>query len=113
MGALLAMRRNASAGLAHFLHDADARLVREAAIAINDLPIPDAMADLAKLMDDANPLDVPTLLRAINANFRSGTPEGAVRLALRKELEAIDEEDEREQRVRDLTAAAEENDPRG
>ena len=35
--------------------------------------------------------------------------EGAVRLALRKELEAIAEEDEREQRVRDLTAAAEEN----
>jgi acetyl-CoA carboxylase carboxyltransferase component len=35
--------------------------------------------------------------------------EGAVRLALRKELEAIDGEDEREQRVRDLTAAAEEN----
>jgi acetyl-CoA carboxylase carboxyltransferase component len=35
--------------------------------------------------------------------------EGAVRLALRKELEAIAEVDEREQRVRDLTAAAEEN----
>ena len=35
--------------------------------------------------------------------------EGAVRLALRKELEAIDDEAEREQRVRDLTAAAEEN----
>jgi acetyl-CoA carboxylase carboxyltransferase component len=35
--------------------------------------------------------------------------EGAVRLALRKELEAIAGEDEREQRVRDLTAAAEEN----
>ena len=35
--------------------------------------------------------------------------EGAVRLALRKELEAIADEDEREQRVRDLTAAAEEN----
>lgn len=35
--------------------------------------------------------------------------EGAVRLALRKELEAIDDEDEREQRVRDLTAQAEEN----
>ena len=32
--------------------------------------------------------------------------EGAVRLALRKELEAIADEDEREQRVRDLTAAA-------
>ena len=35
--------------------------------------------------------------------------EGAVRLALRKELEAIEDEGEREQRVRDLTAAAEHN----
>jgi acetyl-CoA carboxylase carboxyltransferase component len=37
--------------------------------------------------------------------------EGAVRLALRKELEAIEDDGEREQRVRDLTAAAEENAP--
>ena len=35
--------------------------------------------------------------------------EGAVRLALRKELDAIADEEEREQRVRDLTAQAEEN----
>jgi len=35
--------------------------------------------------------------------------EGAVRLALRKELEAIEGEEEREARVRELTAAAEEN----
>ncbi|HEY0390865.1 MAG TPA: carboxyl transferase domain-containing protein [Solirubrobacterales bacterium] len=35
--------------------------------------------------------------------------EGAVRLALRKELDAIEDDGEREQRVRDLTAAAEEN----
>jgi acetyl-CoA carboxylase carboxyltransferase component len=35
--------------------------------------------------------------------------EGAVRLAMRKELEAIADEAEREQRVRDLTAAAEQN----
>ena len=35
--------------------------------------------------------------------------EGAVRLALRKELEAIADEEERERRVRELTAAAEEN----
>jgi acetyl-CoA carboxylase carboxyltransferase component len=35
--------------------------------------------------------------------------EGAVRLALRKELDAIEDEAEREQRVRDLTAAAERN----
>ena len=35
--------------------------------------------------------------------------EGAVKLALRKELEAIADEDERRERVRELTAAAEEN----
>jgi len=35
--------------------------------------------------------------------------EGAVKLALRRELEAIEDEAERERRVRDLTAAAEEN----
>jgi len=35
--------------------------------------------------------------------------EGAIRLGLRKELEAIDDEGERERRVRELTAAAEEN----
>ena len=35
--------------------------------------------------------------------------EGAVRLALRRELEAIADEDERERRVKDLTAAAREN----
>ena len=35
--------------------------------------------------------------------------EGAVRLAMRKELEAIADEKEREQRVRDLTAMAEQN----
>jgi acetyl-CoA carboxylase carboxyltransferase component len=35
--------------------------------------------------------------------------EGAVRLALRRELEAIADDEEREQRVRELTAQAEEN----
>jgi len=35
--------------------------------------------------------------------------EGAVRLGLRKELEAIADDDEREQRVRQATAAAQEN----
>lgn len=35
--------------------------------------------------------------------------EGAVKLALRRELEAIEDEAEREQRVRDLTAQAEDN----
>jgi quinoprotein glucose dehydrogenase len=81
MGALLAMRRNASPAIAQFLHDSEPRLVREAAIAINDLPISNATADLAKLADDFHALDVQTMLRAINANFRAGTAECATRLA--------------------------------
>jgi acetyl-CoA carboxylase carboxyltransferase component len=40
---------------------------------------------------------------------RPDGPGGAIRLALRKELEAIEDEAEREQHVRDLTAAALEN----
>jgi acetyl-CoA carboxylase carboxyltransferase component len=35
--------------------------------------------------------------------------EGAVRLGLRKELDAIEDEEEREQRVREMTTAAERN----
>jgi acetyl-CoA carboxylase carboxyltransferase component len=35
--------------------------------------------------------------------------EGAVKLALRKELEAMEDDAAREQRIRDVTAAAEEN----
>jgi acetyl-CoA carboxylase carboxyltransferase component len=35
--------------------------------------------------------------------------EGAVRLGLRKELEAIEDDEAREQRVREVTAAAQEN----
>jgi acetyl-CoA carboxylase carboxyltransferase component len=35
--------------------------------------------------------------------------EGAVKLALRKELDAIEDDAAREQRIRDVTAAAEEN----
>jgi acetyl-CoA carboxylase carboxyltransferase component len=35
--------------------------------------------------------------------------EGAVRLGLRKELAAIEDDDEREARVREVTAAAQEN----
>jgi acetyl-CoA carboxylase carboxyltransferase component len=35
--------------------------------------------------------------------------EGAVRLSLRRELEAIEDDTEREQRVRDVTALAQEN----
>jgi len=80
MGVLLTLRRLGRPEVALFLRDADKGIVREAAIAINDAPIDGAMADLAALL--ANPVpDEPTMLRAINANFRLGQPEHAKALA--------------------------------
>ncbi len=80
MGVLLTLRRLGRPEIALFLRDADRRIVREAAIAINDAPINGAMAELAAVL--ANPVaDEPTMLRAINANFRLGQPEQAKALA--------------------------------
>ncbi|KAB2660315.1 MAG: hypothetical protein DVB31_14320, partial [Verrucomicrobia bacterium] len=82
MGVLLAMRRLERGEIAGFLHDASARLVTEAARAINDVPIAGAIPDLAALagtsMDWTN---VPLARRAINANLRFGTKDTAVALA--------------------------------
>ncbi len=71
LGVLLAFRRLGRAEIARFLRDADPYLVREAALAINDAPIDEAMPALAALLErDDN--DEATLYRAINANFRLG-----------------------------------------
>ena len=51
MGALLAMRRLKMPEVAMFLHDSDPWLVLEAARAINDVPINEAMPQLASLID--------------------------------------------------------------
>lgn len=78
MGALLVMRRAASARVARFLHDSDPRLVAEAARAINDTPIPEALPALAELTWKEP--DPSIVLRVLNANFRLGKPENARRL---------------------------------
>ena len=80
MGVLLALRRFESPLVAHFLDDADPAIVLEAARTINDLPLADAMPQLAEVIRRSN-VETATLLRAINANFRLGTPEAAIRLA--------------------------------
>ncbi|MDB6125437.1 MAG: Heme-binding protein [Pedosphaera sp.] len=80
MGALLAMRRLQLPEIATFLHDADPLIVLEAARAINDVPIKDAMPQLAALIDHPTqnePLD----WRVINANFRLGDAKNALALA--------------------------------
>ena len=86
MGALLALRRMENPAMARFLHDADPRLVLEAARAIHDLPINSAMPELASLIGERS---ITTnafrdrlstdfdgrdamLRRVLNANFRFG-----------------------------------------
>lgn len=80
MGVLLAMRRLQLPEIAMFLHDADQLVVLEAARAINDVPIKDAMPQLAALIDKPTqnePLD----WRVINANYRVGGDKNASALA--------------------------------
>ncbi len=80
LGVLLTLRRLASPDVAKFLADADSYIVREAALAINDAPIPAAAPALAAFI--AKPVaDDAVMLRAINENFRLGTPAHASALA--------------------------------
>ncbi len=80
LGVLLALRRQASSKVARFLDDSDRRLVDEAARAINDVPINDAMPQLATLAGRKG-LSESTLYRVINANFRMGKSESAQAVA--------------------------------
>jgi quinoprotein glucose dehydrogenase len=91
IAALLAFRKLGSEKVADFLSDRDSSLVREAAIAINDAPIPAAMPALAKLafsQDAAGQIapidtkDTALVVRVLNANFRVGGTDGANSLAL-------------------------------
>lgn len=80
MGALLAMRRLERRELASFLQDQDMRLVQEAARAINDLPIREALPQLAALISKS-PGPTTLMRRVLNANFRLGGKTQAEALA--------------------------------
>ncbi|RLS56286.1 MAG: glucose dehydrogenase [Planctomycetota bacterium] len=80
LGVVLAMRRWQDPALAQFLNDGDLDIAVEAARAIHDLPIAEALPALAVLADQ--PLSVDALARrAMNANFRLGDRGGAERVA--------------------------------
>lgn len=80
LGVVLALRRWQDPEIAKFLNDGDPDVVLEAARAIHDLPIADAMPALAALADQ--PLsDASLIRRVLNANFRLGLAEGAARIA--------------------------------
>ena len=79
LGALLVLRRWQHPAVAQFLGDADPFLVAEAAMAINDEPIAEALPQLAAKVTQAASLTTggplaaePTLRRIINAHFRLG-----------------------------------------
>ena len=88
LGALLQLRRAAHPGIAQFLSDPDPFLVVEAARAIYDVPISDALPALAAMAPGENlpsgsdPQNVLALhRRVIGANRSLGTEAGATRLA--------------------------------
>ncbi len=90
MGILLAMRREGDPEVARFLEDHDPRLVLEAARAIYDVPIAQALPQLAALRYDAT-APLPLLRRIMNAGFRLGQAEhaaGIAKLAERADLPA-------------------------
>ncbi len=80
MASLLAMRRLGRPEIAQFLADSDPLIVVEAARAINDAPINDALPQLAELIHKPT-ASLPLMLRVINANFRTGSAEAAKALA--------------------------------
>lgn len=102
LGAALALRRLAHPAIATFLNDRDGQVVLEAARAINDLPITNALPQLAALLNTTlpenaskaekpphtirgpRPVGTPAewiLWRAVNANFRLGAAASAKALA--------------------------------
>ena len=82
LAACLALGRLASPGTAEFLTDSDPAIAAEAAWAIHDdNGIPAALPALAAWLDHAPPgSQERAIRRALNANYRLGTPEAAARL---------------------------------
>ena len=81
MGVLLAMRRLKMPEVAMFLHDAEPLIVLEAARAINDEPLTDALPQLAALVTQPTKSEMLDW-RVVNANFRLGGESNAAALAL-------------------------------
>jgi len=80
MASLLAMRRLKFDDVAQFLADAEPRIAREAARAINDAPVNAATLALAK--HEPKDWNDPVVVgRLVNANLRAGTAAHARRLA--------------------------------
>ncbi|GIW98145.1 MAG: glucose dehydrogenase [Pirellulaceae bacterium] len=107
LAAVVALRRCESPLVAKFLDDAQPLVAVEAACAIYDVPIEKAMSALAyRLLTGKHP--EPFVRRALAANFRLGSPEGARRLA---QFAAASEQN-KAMRVEALKLLADWQDPR-
>lgn len=80
IGAVVALRKRHDAGVSAFLNDGDERVVVEAARAIHDEPLDDAMYQLAKLIERTSESE-PLLRRVLNANYRLGGRDHAAAIA--------------------------------
>jgi quinoprotein glucose dehydrogenase len=81
VAAVVALRRQKEPRVAQFLADADARVVVEAARAIYDEQLLDALPALAKLVERADLAGSALVRRILSANFRLGKAENAAALA--------------------------------
>ncbi|MBM3990240.1 MAG: c-type cytochrome [Planctomycetes bacterium] len=81
VGAVVALRRQRRGSVARFLADSEPRVVVEAARAIYDEQITDALPALAKLVERADLSATALVRRVLNANFRLGQSEHAAALA--------------------------------
>lgn len=80
LAAAVALRKLERPEVSAFLGDSDELVVIEAARAINDVPIPAPIDELAGLVDGIDSADEPLLRRVLNANFRIGGEVNAERL---------------------------------
>lgn len=80
LAAVVALRKRQSPQVALFLNDADEQIVLEAARAIHDAPLTEALPQLADLIGRPTQSD-PLLRRVLNANYRLGGPRRAEALA--------------------------------
>lgn len=82
LGAVVALRALGSAHVSAFLHDSSELVVAEAARAINDdASIPEAISDLAALLEISKHQSQVIIRRSINANLRQADSLSAARLS--------------------------------
>jgi quinoprotein glucose dehydrogenase len=88
LAAVVALRHMRSPAVADFLNDKEEKIVLEAARAIHDLPIDDALPQLAAAATSRSTSD-PLLRRVLNANNRLGNAAAVAAIAARENVPEV------------------------